>query len=221
MRINQLDLFKTTAIICIAACISDFVVLFLLGSYYSGYSQLKNTISSLGANVSPVSDLISIWWMFIGIIFIFFGFIFRKAFDKNLKYVRIASVLIMLYGLGEGIGSGLFKADRIAGKMTNSFIIHDIMGGIGIIAALILPLVMLKIMTRKNAPGFYVFSWTIFVIGFITLFLFINNFSYNNIIHFYRGLWQRLFMLNLYVYFIAISVVMYHKKSMFYKAKNL
>lgn len=214
MRIVPLNLIKITAIICIIVCIADFILLFLLGTYYPGYSQLTNTISSLGASASPVSGLISLWWILIGILFIFFGFIFRKAFDKNLKNVKFASILSMLYGLGEGIGSGLFKADRIAGKMTNSFIMHDIMGSIGVIAALIFPLVMLKVFTKKNMPRFYLFSWIIFVIGLITILLFTVRFSCraDDFIPIYRGLWQRLFMLNLYIYFIAISVIMYHKK---------
>jgi Protein of unknown function (DUF998) len=222
MRISQLNLVRAAAIICIIACIADFVILFLYGSYYPGYSQLKNTISSLGASISPVSKLISVWWTLIGIIFIFFGFIFRKAFDKNLKNVKFASLLIMLYGLGEGIGSGLFKADMTAGKMTDSFIMHNILGGIGVIAALLLPLVMLTIITKKNRYGFYLFSWIVFVIGLITMFLFAIRFSSkDNVIYLYRGLWQRLFMLNLYLYFITISVIMYHKKSIFHNAKNV
>ena len=222
MRISQLKLVRVAAIICITACIADFAILFLYCSYYPGYSQLKNTISSLGASISPVSKLISVWWTLIGIIFIFFGFVFRKAFDKKLKNVKFASVLIMLYGLGEGIGSGLFKADIIAGKMTGSFIMHNILGGIGVVAALILPLVMLTTMTKKNRCGFYLFSWIVFVIGLITMFLFTIRFSSkDNLINLYRGLWQRLFMLNLYLYFITISVIMYYKKSIFHNAKNV
>jgi len=215
MRTSQLNLVKTAAIICITVCISDFIVLFLLGSYYPGYSQLKNTMSSLGATISPVSELISIWWILIGIVFIFFGIIFRKAFNSNLKSVKHASLLIMFYGLGEGIGSGLFKADRIAGKITDSFIIHDIAGGIGIIAALLLPLVMQKVITKKKSPRFYLLSWIVFVAGFITMLLFTIRFSSdeNNLIALYKGLWQRLFLLNLYIYFIVISIIMYNKKS--------
>lgn len=35
----------------------------------------------------------------------------------------------MLYRLGEGIGSGLFKTDMTAGKMTGTFFMHNILGG--------------------------------------------------------------------------------------------
>ncbi|MBK6478875.1 MAG: hypothetical protein IPF93_11415 [Saprospiraceae bacterium] len=40
----------------VMACIGDWVVLFVLGRYYPGYSQLEHSISSLGASNSPVAQ---------------------------------------------------------------------------------------------------------------------------------------------------------------------
>lgn len=214
IKTKQLNWIKIAAVLCILACIADFVVLFVLGKYYPGYSHLKNTMSSLGASISPVSNILSIWWIGIGIVFIFFGFHLKKAFDGDYKNVKAASWFIIFYGLGEGIGSGIFKADRIAGKMTVSFIMHDIAGGIGIISALLLPLFMIKIISKNVKPVFYTFSWIVFVVGLIAMLLFTVRFSSNenNVVLLYKGLWQRLFLLNLYVYFITISIIMYNKK---------
>ncbi|MCC9018410.1 DUF998 domain-containing protein [Flavobacterium lipolyticum] len=205
---------RAAAVMCIITCISDFVVLFVLGSCYQGYSQLRNTISSLGATISPVSKLISAWWILIGIVFVFFGVFFRKAFEKDGRYVKLASLLIVMYGLGEGIGSGLFKADSINGKRTFSFLLHDIVGGIGIIAAVLLPLVMCSVISKEDNSPFYCFSWIVFIIGSITLLCFGIRFpsEAGDLIASCKGLWQRLFLLNLYVYFIAISVIMYNRK---------
>lgn len=214
MKTENLNGVKIAAILCIVACIADFIVLFVFGNYYPEYSQLKNTISSLGASASPVSEVLSSWWIGIGIVFVFFGFYFRKAFNSNDKNAKIASWLIIFYGLGEGIGSGLFKANTIAGKMTNSFVLHNITGGIGIVAALLLPLFVYRVISRKDKLNFYVFSWIVFVVGLVATLLFMIRFSSNedNVIALYRGLWQRLFLLNLYVYFIVISIIMYNKK---------
>ncbi|WP_264526326.1 DUF998 domain-containing protein [Flavobacterium sp. N502536] len=212
VRVNWV---KVMAIGCIITCIFDFLLLFLLGSYYKGYSQLHNTISSLGATVSPVSELISIWWIVIGIVFIVFGIVFKRAFDKDLKGVKLASLLIIMYGLGEGIGSGLFKADVIDGKRTLSFLLHDIAGGIGIVAALLLPLVMCTVISKENNPRFYNFSEIVFGIGSLTLLLFVLHIPSDTgaLIASYKGLWQRLFLLNLYVYFISVSIIMYNKNT--------
>lgn len=217
MNTAQINWTRIMAIICIMACISDFIVVFVLGNYYSGYSQVKNTMSSLGASISPVSDIISVWWICIGIIFICFGVIFRKTFKGNSKNIKLGSLLIIFYGLGEGIGSGLFKADKIDGKMTGSFMLHSLAGGIGVIAALLLPLVLRKMIETQKKSQFYIFSWIVFAFGLITTVLFTFRFSPNetNFISLYKGLWQRLFLLNLYIYFIVLSVIMYGKETKF------
>ncbi|MBO9584319.1 MAG: DUF998 domain-containing protein [Flavobacterium sp.] len=215
MKAVQLNWAKIMAVLCIMACVSDFIVVFVLGSHYEGYSQLKSTMSSLGASISPVSNIISTWWICIGIVFICFGIVFRKAFNSDSKNIKLGSLFIILYGLGEGIGSGLFKADRIDGKMTASFVVHDIFGGIGLLAALLLPLVLRKEIATKSKRAFYIFSWTVFLLGCITTLLFSFRFSsdQNNFIPLYKGLWQRLFMLNLYAYLVALSIIMYTKET--------
>jgi hypothetical membrane protein len=102
-----------SVIACIIACVGEFVSLFILGEYYPGYSQLKDTMSSLGVSCSPVSSEISIWWIIMGVLFIIFAFGLEKAFFNKGRYAKIAAGLIICYGLGEGIGSGVFKADLI------------------------------------------------------------------------------------------------------------
>lgn len=217
MKTTQFNWAKIVAVICILTCVSDFIVVFALGSYYSGYSQLKNTMSSLGASMSPVSNIISIWWICIGMIFICFGIIFRKTFHGHSKNIKLGSLFIILYGLGEGIGSGLFKADKIDGKMTSSFLMHSLAGGVGVVAALVLPLVLRKAIAIERKLQFYVFSWIVFTLGLIMTILFTFRFSSSetNFISLYKGLWQRLFMLNLYIYFIVLAILMYDKKIKF------
>ena len=140
--INRKVVVLSGAFACIAGCIGDFLTLFILGSEYPGYSQLHDTMSSLGSSVSPVSDIISTWWIILGILMVMFAFGFRAAYSPGDKYVKIVFWLLILYGLGEGLGSGLFKADRVSGSYTTSFIVHDILGGAGVVAILILPLIV-------------------------------------------------------------------------------
>lgn len=199
-----------SAIFCIIACIGEFVTLFVLGAFYPGYNQLKDTMSSLGASVSPVSDAISIWWIIMGLLFILFGIGFNKAFSEKGKYCSIASWLIILYGIGEGIGSGAFKANHLANGVSILLIIHDILGGIGVIAILLFPLIMQKVIDKYEMPGFYRMSKIVFITGLITVFLFLFRYLPDENIFFtiYKGLWQRLFMLNTYIYLATIAVIM-------------
>jgi hypothetical membrane protein len=202
------------AFACFAGCIGDFLSLFILGPEYPGYSQLYNTMSSLGSSESPVSNIISAWWVILGILMILFAFGFRAAFSPGDKYARIVFWLLLLYGLGEGLGSGLFKADRVSGSYTTSFIVHDVLGSAGVFAILVLPLIVQKIKPFFSSPGFIRFSWITLIVG--TLFLILFSFRFikngNNVIADYKGLWQRLFILVYYIYLVTIAFRMVRKK---------
>jgi hypothetical protein len=192
---------------CFAGCTGDFLSLFILGPEYPGYNQLYDTMSSLGSSASPVSDIMSAWWIILGIMMIMFAFGFRAAFSPGDKYVKIVFWLLILYGLGVGVGSGLFKADRIAGSYTTSFIVHDILGGAGVVALLILPLFIQKIKPIFSSPGFVRFSYITLITCTFFLILFSFRFIENgeNIIAKYKGLWQRLFVIVFYIYLMTIA----------------
>lgn len=209
MKKNETFIY-VSAIVCIAVCIGEFVALFVLGSFYPGFNHLKDTMSSLGASNSPVSNEISTWWVIMGLLFIFFATGLRKAFSEKGLYSKIASWLIILYGFGEGVGSGAFKADHIANSLKTSAVIHDTLGGLGVIAVLILPLIMQKVITKNEMPVFYRLSKIVFIAGIVTVGLFLFRYSSdeNNFFTLYKGLWQRLFMLNTYLYFSSIAFIM-------------
>jgi hypothetical membrane protein len=199
-----------SSIACITACLGEFVFMFIFGAFYPGYDHLKNTMSSLGASKSPVSAEMSAWWVVMGVLIIFFGIGFQKAFSENGRKGRFASWLIILYGLGEGIGSGLFKADRIPDGMTFSGFFHDMVGGIGVTAILIFPLIMQKMISNKENLYFSRLSIIVFVCGIVSILLFLFRFSpdENDFLSIYKGLWQRLFMLNTYIYLTTIAILM-------------
>ena len=205
---------RASAIASIIACIGEFVTIFAFGTCYPGYSQLKDTMSALGATVSPVSAEISTWWIIMGILFTFFGLGFKSAFSDKGKWATLAAWLIILYGLGEGIGSGVFKADHTETGLTTSAIIHDIVGGIGVFAILLFPLVMLKVIPKNEMPAFHRFSQILFVTGILTVLLFLFRYSSdeNNFLSVYKGLWQRLFMLNTYIYMVSVAVLVIRRR---------
>ena len=202
------------AIAGIAGCFGDFLVLFVFGYYYPGYSQEFNTMSSLGATISPVSNIVSSLWILLGILFIFFGYGLGKAFRPETNYVKVASWLIIIYGLGEFVGSGLFKADHIGNTVTDSAIVHGILGTIGIATLMILPLVMQKIIPRSTNPGFLKLSWIVLIAGIVLMVLFNFRFFHpeDNILNKLEGLWQRLFALDYYIYLLVIIIIMLKKR---------
>jgi hypothetical protein len=199
-----------SSILLCFGCVADLVLIYIFGKQIKGYSQLSCTISSMGESSSPVSRAVTIWSVFLGTIFILFGFCFREVYLIYGKVTNKIFLLIVLYGFGENIASGIFKADYINGSVTLMAIVHNLLGGVGVIALLLLPLMMTKIFTRESSPGFFIFSRVIFTIGIFSILLF--SFRVFNLeitfINSCKGLWQRIFLVNFYIYFITIAIKM-------------
>jgi hypothetical protein len=197
----------TSAILCITVCITDVVLIYIFGNQIIGFNQMTSTLSSLGVSTSPVAFEVTLWSVILGLIFIFFAFGFLKTFKKYGKETLTAFWLITLYALGEDIASGIFRADRINGELTNIAILHDLLGGIGIVSLLFLPLVMQKIFTKFSFPLFNRYSRMAWLAGIIStlFFSFRLKFFAGTFLHEYSGLWQRIFLFNYYIYFIVIA----------------
>jgi len=198
------------AVGCIAACIGDFVATFIFGSFYPGYDQLHDTMSALGASASPLSGILSAWWIVMGMLFILFALAFYYSFVHQPR-AKVASLLIMLYGIGEGIGSGAFKADPSSDVLISPYLIHNILGGIGVTAILALPLIIKKVVAETEKKLFPVFSNIIFALGILFIALFLFRFESFGIISTLKGLWQRLFVADMYVYLLVIDGLMIRK----------
>jgi hypothetical protein len=202
----------SVVLLCIG-CLTDLILLFIFGRQIPGYNQLTFSISSLGVSTSPVFELVTMWSVILGVIFIFFGFAFRAVFREYTQKARIAAWLIIIYGIGEDIVSGVFRADHINGELTASGVFHNVLGGIGVIAILILPWVMRKIFIQKFFPFFFHFSALVWLIGIISMLLFSlrNGYFENTFVSIYKGLWQRIFLIDIYIYFAVIAFMMMKK----------
>jgi len=210
MSNNKILFARIASLIGFFACIGDIVMTAIYGFKYPNYSQLHDTMSKLGATDSPVGFQMSLWWVLLCFLFIIMAFGFKQVYYQKSKSFRIAFWLIVIYALGEGLGSGIFPADHIKNKISLSLIIHDSLGGIGIAAIMILPFILLKTLSKNIR--FYHFSKFILIFGPAMLILFtiskiVDN--PNNHIVIYKGLWQRLLMLNYYLYLMAIAKFMW------------
>lgn len=194
--------------ICIVACVSDLILMYILGLRYPGFNQATDTLSTLGSTSSPVSNLTSGWWVILGMVLILFAVAFYAAYRERGRGAVVAAILIAVYGAGEGLGSGLFKVSHTGEVLTVATIIHDAVGAFGIIALLILPLVVRRLFPGKKEYPFHIFSGIIFSIGIISSLLFLSRYTGDNFFYHYRGLWQRITLVNIYVYLVVIAVRM-------------
>ncbi|MGB8491073.1 MAG: DUF998 domain-containing protein, partial [Bacteroidales bacterium] len=165
----------------IAAFFCDFLSMYILGSRYPGYKQSQGIISDLGASASPVSGAISNWWIIVGILLIIFAIGFRAACTPADRYARIAFWLIIIYALGEGLGSGLFKYNVIDNRKTTSYWIHEVVGGAGVFAVLVLPLAVKRIRQLSFPQWFRKCSGPVVISGGVLLLMFSPHFlGYND-----------------------------------------
>lgn len=206
-------LLSAAGIIGIAACLADLVMLYVFGKQIPGYNHVTDSISLLGVSQSPVSDQVTHWSVWLGIFFILFSLGFREVFRESGKTVRTASWLIIIYALGEGVASGVFKADSVNGVLTFGAWIHDLLGGVGVVAAMLLPLALMRIFSKQTHPALYRFFKWVAVIGPVSTLMFGFRIAYfeHTILHDYTGIWQRVFLVNLYACFVVLAFVMFRK----------
>ncbi len=196
---------------CMLACIGDFASVYILAPYFPGYNHMKMPMSALGSSASPVGKLMSLCWIVVGILFVLFGISYRNATRNPPATVKLASLLIMIYGIGEGIGSGVFPGNHVAGHLTTTGIFHNIAGAIGVTGLLVLPFVLMKAFPKKHFPRFYHFSILTIILGiaFFILFTLSKVLPQDTVSLFLsRGFWQRLFVGVYYIYLIVIAIRM-------------
>jgi hypothetical protein len=110
-----------------------------------------------------------------------------------------------LYGLGEGAGSGLFPYNHLNGALTPSGKLHSLFGGLAGTAIVFIPFACTKIFTKDGSPRMHAYSWFVFASGLILVIIFLIS-EGGMII--YKGLWQRLFILDYHLYLSVLALVM-------------
>ncbi len=199
-----------SSLIGIGACLGDLFMTHLLGTWYSGYRPFFQPMSDLGHVDSPVARLTSNWWVILGVLFLIFGYGFYKAFAHRGKAVKAAAWMIALYGLGEGLGSGLVPGTPGNDLLNLNSIVHNLLGGLGVLGVVFLPFYVMKIYSARQSPYMYWYSWftTAAGISFFLLFAISKFYQPEGSWIIYHGLWQRLWMLIYYLFFICLALLM-------------
>ena len=193
-----------SAIFCFLACGGDFVVTFTLGALYPGYSSVHQSESYLGTVDSPVARYMNFWGVIFCLLLMFFAYGLQKTIFRKGVWQTIAVWCVFLYGLGEGAGSGLFPYDHVNGILTPSGKLHSFFGGVAGIAITLLPFACSRIFSKEMSPRMHTYSRFVFVSGLIVVIVFLISREFLP----YKGLWQRLFILDYHVYLSVLAIVM-------------
>ena len=138
------------------------------GSNYPGYNWKAQSLSYLGQRGSPVEQWVQLTSILFTILITFFAYSFYQINESN-KWAGIAACMLIIYGLGEGLGSGFFPIDLPDAIVTMSSlnVIAGELDGLGLLMA--------------------------------SFFLIAKHFHPNNFITSYKGVWQRLYLFNYYI----------------------
>lgn len=176
---------------------------FILGALYEGYHFVDQTESLLGTSDSPVAIYMTVWEVLFCLLLVIFALGLRRALTPGLKWPAFAFWIVILYALGEGLGSGVFPYDRIGTELTSSGKLHGVSGAIGVGALVFLPFVFSKIYPKCSFPKLNLFSSTLFVSGLLFVILYLL--SKAGVID-HKGLWQRIFLANYHIFMIVVAI---------------
>jgi hypothetical membrane protein len=209
-RVFSSLMIRIAAVIGVLACLEDICLTYILGSRYPGYNRFLQAMSDLGHEGSPVARSASTGWIIMGLMFIVFGYGFYRAFVHYSKIARAAGWMLALYGIGEGLGSGLIPGSPGKAFGTGASIVHSLIGGVGVLASILLPFIIIKMFNARKSSALFWYSWltTVFGVFFFILFSISNFYRPEGSWISYLGLWQRLYMLVYYLFFIYLAVLM-------------
>ena len=198
------------ALSCWAASIGQFATDYWFCKHYPDYDWVTQSLSYQGRAGGPVVHEVAVWGVLFSVLFVPFSIGFYRAFGKRGKWVKLAASMILLYGLGEGAGSGLIPVENSSTGMAPATLLHDIFSIIGDAGLFLLPLVMVKIFLKLEYPRFYTYAWLTFILGlsFAMMFTLTKFFQTDSGLFHYRGIWQRLYILIFHLFLMTVSLKM-------------
>ena len=135
----------------VVAAVTDFSVTTILGILYKDYNSLTDSQSDLGTYQSPVAKYMNTWELILGLVLLACAWcLYKTGFFKS-RLQKLALILLAIYAVGEGIGSGLFPFNHINGALTSTGWVHSIFSGFGITSMVILSFLLVKLFPKQHS----------------------------------------------------------------------
>jgi len=189
-------------ILLIIALVGDFAVPYSLAIFYPGYSHRKQVMSVLGNPKSPVAKVYNIWLIILGILICFSSIKVYMVYQRVSNfYAGTILIIMVLFGIGAGVLSGLFSVDETKDMESRASKIHGIGAGIGFMLLTFIPLIIGLLSFKVSNRIFGLFSILLFIVSvfFFVLFVMSEREDYENSVIGQTGLWQRLLLASMYM----------------------
>ena len=176
------------------------------GSKFPGYNWKTQTLSYIGQRGSPMEQWVLLWGVVSTILIALFANTYYQIY-KSKKWVSIATFFLIIYGLGEGLGSGCFPIKPPGTLITIDGSLHNVFSGIGDAGLVLLPFMLMLMFPKKENQKLHIYLWSVVGIGLlmVSFFLIAKYFPQDNFILSFKGVWQRLYLFNYSVMLAVIS----------------
>lgn len=186
--------------------IGDNLLPFLLARAYPGYDHKIMALSVLGCRQSPVMLFYNTWCVISGIVFIIGGYMLYLYFTNGVSVAT--GVLLVLYGLGCELISGIFPLNEDRAVVDISSKVHGLGSALGF-TALLFSTLLLGIAAFKVGFSLRGVISVLSFIGALTFFVFFilgEKEGFSDTIFKYGGLWQRMTLLFCYLPFMFFGI---------------
>jgi len=188
--------------IWLAVMIIDNLLPFILARFYKGYDHKNMALSVLGCRQSPVKWYYNIWCIISGFVFIMGGFMVHSFFTSGLSLAIL--VLMVSYGLGCEIISGIFPINEDQEDQDAISKIHGVGSALGFTALLFCPLLLgiAAFIDDFNIWGIVCVLSFIVALTFFAFFIMGEKERFSQSVLLYSGLWQRMVLVFSYLPFL-------------------
>ena len=187
----------------------DLIVSFILSLFYSGYSNLKMSISALGNPASPVRIPFNIWMLMEGVLFLLaIPAIYQLYHEISVGITITMIVFITAFAVGSCILTCFFSVNESKDVVTVASKIHGAGSVIGFMLFLFVPL-LISILSFKSGDktmGITCIVCFVASLVFFTLFVMSDKPEFKKTFVDNEGLWQRLNLLCMYLPLAITSV---------------
>lgn len=196
--------------------IFDFLTPYVLGLFYTSFSQMKDVMSLLGEVGSPVREPFLIWSVVAGFFYVLaLPVLYTVGKQVSQKMGVLLATTIGLYGIGDCIFTGLFSVDTEQVQWTFSTWVHNIGSGIGYAGFFVFPFVIFlwyKAQNEKKQSLVYLglFVASILIAGMYGLAR-IPALAKNTIFA-QLGFWQRISFIFNYIPIVYFSIQQLKKR---------
>jgi hypothetical protein len=182
------------------------------GAKFPGYNWKTQSISYLGQSGSPLEKWVLVWGVVFTLLITLFAYTFYQTHRSN-KWVVIATGFLLIYGLGEGLGSGCFPINPPGTSVTLDGKLHNIFSGIGDTGLIFFPFALMLMFPKKENQKLHLYLWSVTGIGLVmvSFFMFAKYLHQDNFMLHFKGVWQRIYLLNYYLMLLVVSTRMVHQ----------